>query len=262
MNDITRNQIKALVKNTILTKLENFKLETEHKPFFESLFSEKEIITGALIQSLYTSFGMSVYEQMAVILADSAGFYAERQYKLLGEIDSETEQKIDSYWNDLKSALKNKQNIKSDKEKEFKMIANSIKNGQALTDGDSVVDLYIKKPNGDEFFIDITTVKNNLKSFEVLKLKLLRWIGLKLSVDKNARFNTLIAIPYNPYYPNDYISSRWNATILDEKYDILVQDNFWNFVGNDNSTYTELLDIFKEVGNEVEEEINNFLNEL
>lgn len=262
MNDITRNEIKNLVKSTVLTKFENFKLETEHKPFFQRLFSEKEIVTGALIQSLYTSFGMSVYEQIAVILAKSAGFHAERQYTLLGEIDDKTEQIIDNYWKMLKSAIKNKENIKSDKKLEFQMIANSIKNGRALIDGDSTVDVYIRKPNGEEFFIDITTVKNNLKSFEVLKLKMLRWIGLRLSTNSDAKFNTLIAIPYNPYYPNEYINSRWNAVILDGKNDILVQDDFWNFIGNNSRTYDELLSIFAEVGNEIEVEINEFFDNL
>ncbi len=262
MNNTTRQEIKSLVTSTILNKFNNFTLETEHKPFFQSLFTEQQIVTGALIQSLYTTFGMSIYEQIAVILAKSAGFHAERQYKLLGKIDNTTENLIDTYWSNLKTALKTGQNMRSNKQKEFNMIFNSIQQGEALVDGDSTVDVYIRKPNGDEYFIDITTVKNNLKGFEVLKLKMLRWIGLRLSTNHNARFNTLIAIPYNPYHPNPYLDSRWNATILDGSNDILVQEEFWNFVGNDNNTYNELLDIFKEIGQEIEEEIENFFNNL
>lgn len=262
MNNATRQEIKDLITTTILNKFNNFALETEHKPFFQSLFTEQQIVTGALIQSLYTTFGMSIYEQIAVILAKSAGFHAERQYKLLGQIDASTENLIDTYWSNLKTALKTGQDVHSNKQNEFNMILNSIQPGQLLVDGDSTVDVYIRKPTGEEFFIDITTVKNNLKGFEVLKLKMLRWIGLKLSTNCNSRFNTLIAIPYNPYHPNPYMDSRWNATILDGKNDILVQEEFWNFVGNDDNTYNELLEIFREVGQEIETEIENFFANL
>ncbi|MFN3605456.1 MAG: TdeIII family type II restriction endonuclease [Leptonema sp. (in: bacteria)] len=41
-----------------------------------------------------TTFGMSIWEQVAVILAKDAGYHAERQYRLLGEIDEDTEKVI------------------------------------------------------------------------------------------------------------------------------------------------------------------------
>ncbi|MBN1073251.1 TdeIII family type II restriction endonuclease [Clostridium botulinum] len=258
----TKMEIKKLITDTVLNKFNNFSLETEYKPFFQSMFSEKDIITGAVIQSLYTTFGMSIYEQIAIILAKSAGFHAEGHYKLHGEIDSVTENLIQDYWTNLKNGLKNKLSISSNKLEEIQMIRNSIKQGRELLDGDSIVDVYIRKPSGEEFFIDITTVKNNLKGFEVLKLKMLRWIGLKLSINVNATLNSFIAIPYNPYYPNAYIESRWNATILDGNNDILIQEEFWNFVGNDSNTFAELICIFQEVGQELQNEINHFFNNL
>ena len=91
---------------------------------------------------------------------------------------------------------------------------------------------------------------------------MIRWIGLRLSTDPTAKFNTLIALPYNPYYPEPYLESRWNSTILDGTNDILIQEEFWNFVGNDDNTYNELIEIFQEVGQELENEINNFFKNL
>lgn len=260
MNIQARQEIKELISGTLLKKFNNYNPETEHKPFFQSIFSNKQIFTASLIQSFYTTFGMSIYEQIAVILATSAGFHAERQYELLGEIDTNTEQLIESHWQNLKTSLKNKQTVDCSKANEFQMVYNSIKPGRRLVDGDSTVDVYIRKPSGEEYFIDITTVKNNLKSFEALKLKMIRWIGLKLSTNPHARFNTLIALPYNPYYPEPYLESRWNATILDGTNDILIQEEFWNFVGDDCNTYNELIEIFREVGQELEDEINTFFN--
>ena len=40
-----------------------------------------------------------------------------------------------------------------------------------------------------------------------------------------------------------------------EKGEILVGDDFWNFVASDN-IYNELLDVFQEVGEELREEID------
>ena len=260
MNPNARQQIKQLISQTLRNKLHNYNPETDHKPFFQAIFNEKQIFTASLIQSFYTTFGMSIYEQIAVILANSAGFYAERQYNLLGEIDQNTEQLIEAHWQNLKTCLKNGQHVNCSKRNELDMVYNSIQPGRPVVDGDSTVDVYIRTPNGIEYFIDITTVKNNLKSFEALKLKMIRWIGLRLSTNHEARFNTLIALPYNPYYPAPYF--RWNATILDGTNDILIQEEFWNFVGNDNNTYTELIEIFQEVGQELHNEIDDFFNNL
>lgn len=48
----------------------------------------------SFIQSMNTTFGMSIWEQVAVILAQGAGNNAERQYKLLGELDDKIEKVI------------------------------------------------------------------------------------------------------------------------------------------------------------------------
>ncbi len=260
-----REEIKKLVKGVALEKFESYSSESEYKPFFTTLFSEKEIVIGSVIQSLYTSFGMSIYEQIAVILAKSAGFHAERQYELLGSIDTNTENLIANYWKKLKNELKDKKVSTSDKVKEAKMIRQSIKPGLAKKDGDSTVDVFIKKPDGTEMYIDITTVKNNKKGFESLKLKMLRWLALRMSTAKKGdklKINTFIAIPYNPYHPDDYFENRWNAAILDKDMDVLVQEDFWNLVGNGTNVFNELLEIFKEVHDEITKEIDDFFNNL
>jgi hypothetical protein len=72
-------------------KLIKYATETDYKPFFESLFSKEAIVTASIVQSFYTSFGMSLYEQMAVLLARAQGWHAERQYVVYGSIDPATE---------------------------------------------------------------------------------------------------------------------------------------------------------------------------
>ncbi|MDI6883524.1 MAG: TdeIII family type II restriction endonuclease [Patescibacteria group bacterium] len=101
----------------------------------------------------------------------------------------------------------------------------------------------------------MTSAKPNMKEFVALKLKLLRWTALRLSRDKNVNVFTRLAIPYNPYHPEPY--ERWTAKGLYDlgSGEILVGDEFWNFVASDD-IYEELLDVFQKVGVELRDEID------
>ncbi|GAH98375.1 unnamed protein product [marine sediment metagenome] len=137
---------------------------------------------------------------------------------------------------------------------EVKQIREKVKKGQAEVDPDSVVDLFVNI-EGTENYFDITSAKPNMKEFVALKLKLLRWTALRLSQDKNAKVFTRLAIPYNPYQPEPY--ERWTLKGLYdlENGEVLVGEEFWNFIASDN-IYDELLDIFQEVGKELRVEID------
>lgn len=248
MTEETKSKIKNIIVGVITKKANEYVAETEYKPFFAALFDKKIIEIGSIMQSFYTSFGMSFYEQIAVVLAEAAGYEAHRQYTLKGKIDNATENYISAYWEGLKTGIKNRSLTGSNKQQEIAKIKEIIQEGTEDIDGDSTVDVFIKKPTGEEYYFDITTVKNNLKGFESLKLKMLRWIALRASIDKDVSAQSYIAIPYNPYHPNDYLGSRWNSTILDKEYDILVQEDFWNLVGGDPNTYNDLLNVFEETG--------------
>ncbi len=244
MKKATKQEIKSLILTTIQKKLIQYKQETEYKPFFEALFDKKTIINGAILQSLYTTFGMSIYEQMAIILAKSAGYEAQGQYEILGAIDNDTELLIIDIFN---SPRKNKSI-------EIEEIKNSIKLSEPLKDNDRAVDVYIKKPTGEEIFVDIKTVKPNKSEFESIRKKILRWAGLRLSQNKKAKVQTYIGIPYNPYFPEDY--NRWTGKKCHTE-EILVQNDLWNiFAGYD--VFDELIEIFKEVGEEIKAEVEEF----
>lgn len=245
----TKNEIDTLLCQIIRSKLEKYKPETVHMPFHHRLLGKDRYAMFSFIQSMNTTFGMSVWEQVGAILAKGAGNYAERQYKLLGEIDEVTEKFISETHYKLR-----KSEIVTNKMKEIKQIRTRIKKGLAKIDPDSTVDLFVKAKNAENYF-DITSAKPNMKEFVALKLKLLRWTALRLSQDKNVKVFTRLAIPYNPYHPEPY--ERWTLKGLYdlEIKEILVGEEFWNFVASDN-IYEQLLDVFQEVGKELRNEID------
>lgn len=114
--------------------------------------------------------------------------------------------------------------------------------------------MFVKIKDTENYF-DITSAKPNMKEFVALKLKLLRWTALSLSQDKNVKVLTRLAIPYNPYHPEPY--KRWTLKGLYdlENGEILVGEEFWNFVASGN-IYEAVLDIFQKVGKELREEID------
>ena len=60
---------------------------------------------------------------------------------------------------------------------------------------------------GAYFLFDIKTAKPNAGGFQEFKRTLLEWVAVVLANKPNAKVNTFIAIPYNPYEPEPY--SRW-----------------------------------------------------
>ena len=176
-------------------KLIKYAAETDYKPFFESLFTKEAIITASIVHSFYTSFGMSLYEQMAVILAKARGWHAERQHVVYGTIDSTTEALIHTIC--ARTGEPNKVG-------EIEEVRRSIKPGKAEKDKESVADVFVRRDDGSEVLIDITTVKGNLKECRALRRKLLRWCALRFSQKRDVQLSTYIGIPYNPYHLHPY----------------------------------------------------------
>ena len=251
----TKNNIADLLVNTVREKLKTYKPETKHMPFHYRLLGKDRYAIFSFIQSMNTTFGMSLWEQVAVILAKNVGNAAMRQYKLLGEIDSDAEELIRHIHQQLRKGV-----VEPNKIEEIKEIRKKIKPGEAKEDPDSVVDLFVRVGSEENYF-DITSAKPNMKEFATLKLKLLRWTALRLSQDNNANVLTRLAIPYNPYHPEQY--ERWTLKGLYDlkRGEILVGEEFWNFIASED-IYDELLDIFQEVGKKLRKEIDKKFTEF
>jgi hypothetical protein len=118
------------------------------------------------------------------------------------------------------------------------------------------VDVKLIAKNGNMYMFDLKTAKPNAGGFKELKRTLLEWVASSLASNPNANVQTLIAIPYNPYYPEPY--NRWTMRgMLDLKNELKVANEFWDFVGG-NGAYDSLLEIFESVGVELRSEIDDY----
>lgn len=255
LSNSVKEKIENLLKEIVRQKLSHYTPETNYMPFHFRLLGKDRYAMFSFIQSMNTTFGISIWEQVSVMLATEAGFNSARQYKLKGEIDGDTDKLIQKIFFDLRKRIRTPNKIE-----EIKLIKRRIKKGKELEDLDSNVDFFVKI-NSQENYFDITSAKPNMKEFQSLKLKLLRWTALRLSTNKKANVFTRLAIPYNPYYPEPY--ERWTLKgLFDlENGEILIGEDYWNFIANDK-IYEDLLNVFEKVGNELRDEIDKKMMEF
>ena len=111
------------------------------------------------------------------------------------------------------------------------------------------------KRDGQEHYFEIKTVKPNIDVFEKSKTKLLEWVARR-----RMPVNVYLAFPYNPYHPEPY--SRFTEVgMMDAPHDFLVGEEYWNFIGGEN-TFSDLLDTFDQVGKTFKEKLEFKFKEI
>ena len=120
------------------------------------------------------------------------------------------------------------------------------------------VDLLVQDADGSVHLFDLKTAKPNISNFKDFKRTLLEWVAIFLAKKPNAKINSYIAIPYNPYEPKPY--ERWTLKgMLDLDNELKVAEELWDFFGG-KGAYLELLDCFKRVGINLRPEIDEYFS--
>lgn len=245
-----KDKIKKRLKNALRAKFETYQPETSVMPFHTRLLGKDRMALFSFIHSLNTNFGTTIFEPVAEELGNANFDVIKRQATAGNCITKSAEEKIQSIMDLLESA-KNKPN----KDAELKEILNVARDGEVAEIKPTKVDLFLQKGN-EVYLIDIKTAKPNKGGFKEFKRTLLTWAATYSFDNPNAKINTLIAIPYNPYAPKPY--ERWTmAGMLDLEHELKVAEEFWDFVGGKGS-YDMILSAFEEVGIEMRSEIDEY----
>ena len=213
-------------------------------PFLARLIQDNEKIAAySFIHSMATTLGMSIYEDVSVIIASETSEEAFRNYGVGGVISKEQKIIISNITVKLRNG-----NRKAKINDEMQEVLNAPSlNGEYQKSG-NIADFYMKR-NGQEYYFEIKTVKPNIDVFEKSKTKLLEWIARK-----RLPINVFLAFPYNPYHPKPY--HRFTEVgMMDHPNDFLVGDEYWDFICG-NNTFKDLLNVFDEVGREYKDRLN------
>ena len=232
-------------------KFQSYSPETRHMPFHHRLLGKDRMALYSFIQSLNTTFGVSIYEPVAIELARERFKIAETQVKPFNEISSEAHRQIQRIMDEL--AIDERE---LDKQTEIEQIRKVCRTGTLDKVRLTQVDIWLESYNGELFLIDLKTVKPNRGNFKEFKRTLLEWAAAELARDPEVDVNTMIGIPYNPYEPKPY--ERWTMKgMLDMDHEVLIAEELWDFIGGEGS-YADLLDAFEMAGIELRDEIDSY----
>lgn len=245
-----KDKIKILLTKKIENKIKKYGRETTSMPFLARLIQDNEKIAAySFIHSVATTLGMSIYEDVSVIIASENSQEAFRNYGVGGIISVSQKDVIAKIVNELREG-KREANITQ----EMKEVLAASSEGGKFQKSGNIADFYMKK-NNKEFFFEIKTVKPNIDVFEKSKTKLLEWIARKRTDVK-----VFLAFPYNPYHPQPY--SRFTEVgMMDHPNDFLIGDEYWDFIGGKN-TFPQLLETFDEVGKEFKQRLSQKFKQI
>lgn len=240
--------ITETIKTCLRAKFLKYNPETDNMPFHYRLLGKDRMALFSFIQSLNTTFGISIYEPVAKELAKEKFKEVQTQYRLGKVITDAVQNEIQKIMNDLSvggdvDKAEETERIRKVSQKGSQNILKSVK-----------VDLFLISQSDEIFMFDLKTVKPNKGDFISYKRNMLEWLAVYFFQYPNAKANTLISIPYNPYEPEPY--KRWTMKgMLDLKKEVMVADEFWNFLAGEG-TYDKLLNCFEQAGIELRPEID------
>ena len=247
--------IEKTIKKSLRKKLHDYSPETKNMPFHYRLIGKDRMALYSFIQSLNTTFGVSIFQPVALALAKQNFQVAKSQYKVGSEISEGSQHEIQNIINDLTIGEK-----KPCKKKEIERLRGVCQEGLMRKLKTPRVDLFLQDSSGAYHLFDLKTVKPNISNFKDFKKTLLEWVAIFLRKKPDADVHSSLAIPYNPYEPKPY--ERWTiAGMIDSKDELRVAMEFWNFLGNEGA-YDDLLKCFENVGIEMKREMDEYFKKF
>ena len=249
-----KSHIIETIKNCLRNKFQIYKPETDNMPFHYRLLGKDRMALFSFLQSLNTTFGISIYEPVAKELAKINFKEIYTQYKLENIITQNAQNEIQKIMNNLSVGGQ------VDKDSEIEKIRKAAQSGKENKIKSVKVDLFLRSKKDEIFMFDLKTVKPNKGDFISYKRNLLEWAAVYFYQNQNVKVKTLIAIPYNPYEPKPY--ARWTMKgMLDLGEEVMVAEEFWDFLAG-VGTYSNLLDCFEQAGIELRPEIDQYFTKF
>ena len=146
LNNKQKDYIKEVIISCLRAKFQHYKPESNNMPFHYRLLGKDRMALYSFIQSLNTTFGTSIFEPVAVALAQSNFKIVEKQYVIGNQISSECQNVIQYIMNSLTlGSTPNKQ-------KEIELIRAAVLKGHTNKMKTVKVDLYLETFDGEKFF--------------------------------------------------------------------------------------------------------------
>jgi type II restriction endonuclease TdeIII len=120
------------------------------------------------------------------------------------------------------------------------------------------IDLFVRTIGGEEHYFEIKSAKPNKGQCIEMKQRLLTVLAIRRSAGVYARWG----VPYNPYGSATAYGHPYPKRFFDFGSEVRLGSEFWNFLGDDGHTYELLLDLYREVGSEYTQRLDDLREAL
>lgn len=213
------------------------------KPFHAALLPNSVSGISSFERSLSTTMG-TTFEECALLIASDHHAIAQRGYDLTGTINGETVQVIEEQITIRERLLESGEQLPTLDQMIEQVLARSSNEPKQMRT--VRVDLFVQTYDGREFYFELKSpVPNKGQCLEVTQ-RILRIHALR-NIPR-PQVQAYFAMAYNPYgSTREYY--RWSIAQKYLPFDqsVVIGNEFWTLIGGD-TTYAELLDIYREVG--------------
>ena len=249
----SKSSIENILEVALRHKMQGYNPESSHMPFHTRLLGKDRMALFSFIHSLNTNFGTAIFEKVAKQIATDEFDEVSLQYRLNGVLSEDAQTEMMRIMNDLSAGTRD-----PDHATEIEQIRKHSQSGRRIEKKMRKVHIFLTK--GDTLYlVDLKTAKPNMAGFEKYKQDMLEWASTILYSKPDADVRIAIAIPYNPYEPNPY--RRWTLRGMLEiknQSQLMVGEEFWNFLAGGRDIYQDLLDCFATVGHRLRKEIDDY----
>ena len=235
--------------------MQDYSPEASAKPFHDRLIGRDRLELYSFVHSINTSFGTSIFEPLAALIAELNGWETAKQRTAGKTISSDAQAVITDIMNELVSG----QN-EPDASGEIERIREASHSGRDVTKKMRKIDVWLTS-GSTVVLVEMKTVKPNLDGFEKIKQNLLEWTAAELYKEPTIDVVPIAGLPYNPYEPEPY--KRWTFKglfDLENENQLLVGPELWNFFAGGDEIYDVLLDCFQRVGEQLRPEIDDYFS--
>lgn len=247
LSKATKKKITEQIHNVVNKYLE--KAETKPKtnsanPFVMALLKDFDPLMHR-IHGLKTSLGFEMEKIAEIIAIESWGKdNVKRKVKTNVSLPQNVYQIIDSIIDDLSNA-KTLSHYENEKNKILEAITNPSEQSISHT---YEFDLELMDSvNKNIFCLEMKGPDPNTTEVPGAKRRLLVALANNKINYKDYEVNSMFAIYYNNKYPKPYRNPKVLYYFNPER-GLIVHDSFWNFIGKNDTTFSELLNLFEDYG--------------
>lgn len=242
-----KKEITKLISDVVdkyLQKASNSPKANSGNPFVMAILKDFEPLLHR-IHGLKGSMGNEMEKIAEIIAIDAWGKKnVERKSIIVVKLSRNVFQVIDTILSNLTNVKKHP-NYKDEKRAIYDALKNSNNEIQEHT---YEFDLQIYDTiNQNYYFVEMKGPDPNTTEVPGAKRRLLTALASGMNTYKTVKVDAVFGVYYNSKYPKPYRNPKV-LNYFDPAGDIKVHENFWNFIGKNNSTYTELLKLFENYG--------------